>query len=115
MLEVHRVINALGLYISELIPRFNQYEGAEIFANSTSQMRLIVTEDASVRIKGRFEDKMYTGELHPTLRIYKCRCGEGIFVGTGEAFNTIEELKKQGCPNCGVQERFRLLKKISKT
>jgi predicted methyltransferase len=111
MLEVHRAITGMGLFVRELIPGFNEYEGAEMFANTSSLMRLSATEETRPAVTGAFEGGIYTGELTPSLRIYRCRCGERIKVGTGEKFSTIEELKSSGCPRCGRGEGFRLVKK----
>ncbi|UCD44113.1 MAG: bis-aminopropyl spermidine synthase family protein [Candidatus Bathyarchaeota archaeon] len=111
MLEVHREITGMGLFVRELIPGFNEYEGAEMFANTSSLMRLSTTEETRPAVTGAFEGGIYTGELTPSLRVYRCRCEEGIKVGAGEQFSTIEELKSSGCPRCGRREGFRLVKK----
>jgi predicted methyltransferase len=108
MLEVHRAITGMGLFVRELIPRFNLYEGAEMFGNMTFMARLATTEEISPVFTGVFEGKMYTGEVRPTRRIYRCRCGEKIKVGAGTAYQTIEELKSSGCPRCGSRGGFRL-------
>ena len=108
MLEVHRAITGMGLFVRELIPRFNLYEGAEMFGNTTFMARLASTEETSPVVTGVFEGKIYTGEVRPTRRIYRCRCGEKIKVGAGTAYQTIEELKSSGCPRCGSRAGFRL-------
>ena len=112
MLEVHRAILGMGLFVEELIPRFNEYEGAEIFANTTFLARLTVTEQAEPAIRGVFQEEMYTGEVRPTLRVYRCRCGKEVDVGVGMDYSTVEELKSRGCPGCGSREGFRLRKKV---
>jgi predicted methyltransferase len=111
MLEIHRAIVRMGLFFSELIVGFNEYQGAEVLAGTTSQMRLVVTERSQPAISGFYDGLIYTGELYPKLRIYHCRCGEKIKVGDGENYSTIEELKALGCPHCGSVERFRLIKR----
>jgi predicted methyltransferase len=108
MLEVHGAINWMGLFVDELIPRFNLYIGAEILGNTTSMFRLVVTGEARPIITGPFQGGIYTGELRPTTRVYRCRCGEAIDVGSTKEFKTIEELKSRGCPKCGRNEGFRL-------
>jgi hypothetical protein len=108
MLEIHRAINEMGLFVGELIPRFNEYEGAEILAGTTAQMRLIATEKSRPVVRGRFTGGLYTGVLRPLLRVYRCRCGAETRVGSSERFTTIEELKAKGCPSCGATEGFRL-------
>jgi len=108
MLKIHRAINEMGLFVGELIPRFNEYEGAEVLAGTTTQMRLITTEESRPALRGKFTGRIYTGELRPLLRIYRCRCGKETRVGSSESFTTIEELKAKGCPSCGATEGFRL-------
>lgn len=108
MLEAHGAINWMGLYVDELIPRFNMYIGAEILGNTTSMFRLVVTGEARPIITGPFRGGIYTGELRPTTRVYRCRCGEAIDVGSTKKFTTVEELKSRGCPSCGKKEGFRL-------
>ncbi len=115
MLEVHRAITGMGLFVRELIPRFNLYEGAEMFGNTTFIARLATTVETRPAVTGVFEGKMYTGDVRPTQRIYRCRCGERIRVGVGGAFDTIEALKSSGCPRCGRKEGFRLLRRVRLT
>lgn len=112
MLRLQKAISEMGLVIKELIPRFNRYEGAEMFANTTFLARLETTGETRSSITGRFEGKLYTGEVSPTVRIYKCKCGKEIEVGVGRRFRTVELLKSEGCPSCGRRKGFRLLKKI---
>lgn len=111
MLEVHGAINWMGLYVDELIPRFNMYIGAEILGNTTSMFRLVVTGEARPVITGQFHGGIYTGELRRTTRVYRCRCGETIEVGSTKELTTIEELKTRGCPSCGIKEGFRLVER----
>jgi hypothetical protein len=84
------------------------YIGAEILGNTTSMFRLVVTGEARPVITGPFQGGIYTGELRLTTRVYRCRCGEAIQVGSKQEFTTIEELKSRGCPKCGKKEGFRL-------
>jgi len=113
MLKVHRALNDMGMYISELIPRFNTYIGAEIFANTTSIYRVTVTEEATPAITGFYNGKMYTADVQPRLRYYRCRCGKQIKIGPKEMFTTIKLLKEAGCPNCSAHEGFRLRKRVN--
>jgi len=111
MLSIQAAINEMGLFIQELIPRFNRYEGAEMFANTTFLAKLETTETTHPSITGPFDGKIYTGEYSPTVRIYRCKCGYTVEVGMGKEFKTIEELKKEGCPKCGRRKGFRMIKK----
>jgi predicted methyltransferase/ribosomal protein S18 acetylase RimI-like enzyme len=111
MLEVQKILTAVGLIITDRIPRFNTYEGAEMFANTTILVRLETTEKTKPLIIEAFEGKMYTGEITKTIRTYQCRCGETASVGETEPFQTIEELKAGGCPKCGRKKGFKLTEK----
>jgi predicted methyltransferase len=111
MLEAHRAMNVMGLFVYELIPRFNRYVGAEILGNTTSMFKLVVTGEARPAITGPFRGGIYTGELRPTTRVYRCRCGEAIMVGSTKEYTTVEELKSRGCPRCRRKDRFRLVER----
>ncbi len=111
MLEAHGAINWMGLFVDELIPRFNMYIGAEILGNTTSMFRLVVTGEARPIVTGQFHGGIYTGELRRTTRVYKCRCGEAIEVGSTKELTTVEELKSRGCPSCRMKEGFRLVER----
>lgn len=100
-MEMQREFIKMGLSISEIVPRFNKYEGAEIIGNSGQMIVLKTTGHTSPEIIDFFNDAIYTGEIKKTIRIYKCKnCGLSIRVGTREDYRTIEELKNKRCPNC---------------
>ena len=113
MLELHRAITDMGMYISELTPGFNTYEGAEIFANTTSQMRLTVTARSKPTITGTYSSHIYTGEAQPRMRVYRCKCGADVLVGPKQRFSSINELKTIGCPHCGARAGFTLKKRVN--
>jgi predicted methyltransferase/ribosomal protein S18 acetylase RimI-like enzyme len=109
MLVMQKTLNAMGLAVGELIPRFNLYEGAEMFANTTFLARLETTAKSKPLIVGLFDGKLYTGEVTQTVRVYQCECGRQISVGATETYKTIEELKRRGCPECGRLKGFTLM------
>ena len=117
MLSVQKTLSAMGLVVSELIPRFNTYEGAEMLANTTSLVRLETSEKSKPLITEAYDGKLYTGEIMATIRVYQCGCGEQTSVGRTELCKTIEELKIKGCPKCGKHKGFRLMsrKKLKET
>ncbi|MCK4260721.1 MAG: bis-aminopropyl spermidine synthase family protein [Halanaerobiales bacterium] len=91
----------MGIMISEIIPRFNEYEGAEIIGNTGQIFVMKTTKYTKSRIDDTFEDPIYTGEMRRTVRTYKCKgCGDLIKVGYQRDFKTIEKLKNNGCPVC---------------
>jgi predicted methyltransferase/ribosomal protein S18 acetylase RimI-like enzyme len=111
MLILQKALNAMGLAVAEQIPRFNRYEGAEMFANTTFLMHLETTAKTQPLLVDAFDGKLYTGEITPTVRTYTCSCGSQVEVGTTASIRTIEELKSHGCPKCGSAKGFKLVKK----
>lgn len=100
-MEMQRSFIEMGLVISEIIPRFNRYEGAEIIGNSGQMLILKTTSDTNPQITDFFNDAIYTGEIKKSIRVYKCKkCGISIKVGFKEEYTTIEELKSKKCPRC---------------
>ncbi len=100
-MEMQREFIKMGLSISEITPRFNKYEGAEIIGNSGQMIVLKTTSLTNPEITDFHNEAIYTGEIKKTIRIYKCRsCGKSIRVGLREEYRTIEELKSKKCPDC---------------
>jgi len=111
ILSLQDAINEMGLFIQALIPRFNRYEGAEMFANTTFLAKLVTTKTTHPLIIGTFDGKIYTGEFSPTIRTYRCKCGCTINIGADKEFRTIEDLKIHGCPRCGRKKGFRIIRR----
>ena len=82
-----------------------------MFANTTMLVKIETTEGTHPSIVGPYEEKIYTGEVSPKIRTYKCKCGYTIDVGSGREFQTIEDLKVKGCPRCGRKKGFRIIRK----
>ena len=100
-LQIHQELQRMGLATTQVIPRFNEYEGAEIIGNTGQMIILRTTRQTRPVIGEAFNEAIYTGELKKTLRIYQCKeCGNLIKVGFGEEFTTIETVKEKGCPVC---------------
>lgn len=101
----------MGLVVNAMLPRFNQYEGAEMIANHSQMIVLKTTEFAAPEHTGFFVDAMYTGEIKRTVRTYRCLdCEQAVLVGLQGAIATIEQLKNEGCPGCG-NDTFRLVER----
>ena len=63
-------------------------------------------------IDGRYEGMLYTGEINPIIRTYKCQnCNRTTAVGIKEEFPTIEELKNKGCPKCKMSSFTKISEK----
>lgn len=100
-LEMQRELVRMGLTVREMIPNFNEYEGAEIIGNRSQMIVLQTTESTVPPIMSPFEDALYTGEVKRTRRTYRCkRCGREELVGHGGKYATVEELKRARCPAC---------------
>jgi predicted methyltransferase len=92
----------LGLAPLSITPDFNRYVGAATLANSGQFLHLRTTESTRPVVEGHYDGPLYTMELRPAGRRYRCQgCGSIYDVGQGGAFPTIEALKGQGCPQCG--------------
>lgn len=101
MIEMQKEFINMGLVASEVIPRFNKYEGAEIIGNTGQMIVLKTTGSTKPLIEKFYNDAIYTGEIKKSIRIYKCKkCGLAIRVGSREEYKTIEELKNKKCPEC---------------
>lgn len=107
-LLIQKICTDAGLAIMQIIPGFNLYEGAEMHANTTYLAILSTTDQTKPLIKDKFQENIYTGELNPTRRTYRCSNNHLITVGSEEQIKTIEELKSLGCPICGSKEEFTL-------
>ncbi|UCD96558.1 MAG: GNAT family N-acetyltransferase [Candidatus Bathyarchaeota archaeon] len=111
MLTVQKIVTSMGLALTERQLRFNRYEGAEILANTTSLTRLETTAQSYPLVIGRFDGKLYTGEVTPTVRKYGCRCGAVILVGSTQRLRTVQDLKRLGCSQCRRTKGFQLMGK----
>ncbi|MCS4541428.1 MAG: bis-aminopropyl spermidine synthase family protein [Euryarchaeota archaeon] len=111
-LEVQKTLTEMGLVITELLPGFNIYEGAEMIGGTTFLARLKTTKNSRPLITEKYEKPIYTGQIYPVLRIYPCSCGCEIEIGADKSIKTIEELKKKGCPACGRKKGFKLARRI---
>lgn len=112
-LAMQKYFLSMGLMISEVIARFNAYEGAGVIGNTGQMIILKTTNVTKSLIQTSYKGPLYTGELKTTIRFYRCtKCGEVIKVGVTEKFNTIEKLKSKGCYKCNNQA-FKLMKRIN--
>lgn len=103
-LTMQKCFLSMGLIVSEVIARFNTYEGASIIGNIGQMIVLKTTNITKSLIKTPYKGVLYTGELKETVRSYRCKqCGEIIKVGSSEKFNNIETLKSKGCYKCNSQ------------
>jgi predicted methyltransferase/DNA-directed RNA polymerase subunit RPC12/RpoP len=100
------LLAGMGLGVTEVIPGFNEYRGAGVLAGVSQMIVASSAEGAHPLLTGAATGPLYTGEVRPTVRRYRCMgCGTKLLVGqvadAGAA--TIEQLKAAGCPRCGSQ------------
>jgi predicted methyltransferase/ribosomal protein S18 acetylase RimI-like enzyme len=107
-LRMQRALASMGFTIRALLPGFNEYAGASILGGTSQLIHLETTRYTTALIPARpYLAPIYTGEQQVTTRVYRCTgCHGEQRVGQGETFETIEQLKSAGCPQCG-NERFR--------
>ena len=114
MLDVHLNLVTMGLVAREVIPAFNDYQGASILGGSSQMIHLVTTEATEpLALDSRYGDPIYTGESSPTTRLYVCtQCRKDYKVGQGHPLATIESLKAAGCAQCG-NARFRYIRRVA--
>ncbi len=99
--RVGGLLSKMGLAVSELRPGFNRYEGASVLGGTSDLYHLLVTTEARPTVQGAQEGGFYTAELRPHKREYVCRtCQSSYKIGPGRKWETIEILKRAGCPKC---------------
>ena len=102
-----------GLAIKEMFTRFNEYMGASLLGNKGQLFVLETTERtrALFPLEKRGRDDIYTADRNLRQNRYRCRqCGKVYAVGKEAEYQTIRELKKQGCNVCGATVFDRLHK-----
>ena len=103
MRQVQSAISEMGWVITEWLPGFNKYEGAGVLGGISLLAHLIVAEGALPVVEGKYAGSLYTADLRPVTRIYRCGgCRARWEVGAGTRWQTVAELKRTGCPECGA-------------
>lgn len=104
-LDLQARLTELGLAVLRMRPSFNRYGGASILGSVGQLIELETTNRTASPLAGQhFDGAIYTGEVRPRLRRYRCKaCGTLVPVGADQAFATIEGLKEAGCPSCGAE------------
>lgn len=110
-LDMQRLFVDSGMVVSEIYPKFNRYDGAQMIGGVSDLTVLRTTGKTTPVLTEEYRDKIYTGEFRASVRTYQCRvCREKIRVGMKEEIKTVEALKAAGCPKCG-EKKFDLYKK----
>ena len=109
MRAVQSALAEMGWVIEEWQPGFNEYEGSSVLAGVSLMARLVLADDASPVIRGRYDGPLYTGDVRPLVRTYRCQgCSAEWEVGPGTRWLTVAHLKRQHCPLCGTDRFLRV-------
>jgi hypothetical protein len=99
MLALQTLCVDLGLALRAAHPGFNRYEGAAILGGVGQLLHLVATGARAEA--GVWDGALYTAEVAPRERAYRCAgCGAVWRLGR-DVPDTIEALKRRGCPRCG--------------
>ena len=93
-----------GLAIKDMFTRFNEYMGASLLGNKGQLFVLETTERtrALFPLEKQGRSDIYTADRNLRQNRYRCRqCGKVYRVGKGAEYQTIGDLKEQGCNVCG--------------
>jgi predicted methyltransferase len=98
---VQHAITGMGFVIHDLVRNFSEYLGAGILAGTSHLYHLVSGTRLTASVTGSFASALYTGELRPPRRTYRCRgCGASVAVGAGGRWRTVRDLRLAGCPRC---------------
>ncbi len=101
LLSIQKDILKMNLLIESVLPGFNKYQGNSLYSNQ-SDLYLISTCQTSRSIIAEsdiFNEDIYTFEVNPKIRYYRCTgCNKIFATGTGKL--SIEILKQSGCDVC---------------
>ena len=101
VLELEKNLLKMNCVITDIVPNFNQYIGAQKISGVSTLYRLEIIPPATPLIQNEYTDLLYTGEVNPVIRTYEClNCKSNVDVGINQSISTIEELKNKGCPHC---------------
>jgi predicted methyltransferase/DNA-directed RNA polymerase subunit RPC12/RpoP len=101
-LRVQRAIAEMGFVVRRLVRNFNEYRGAGALGGVSHLYQLASTSELTPLLGARYDGRLYTGDLRPPVRRYRCRsCRRIDAVGHRQPWPTIEALRRDGCPRCG--------------
>ena len=114
--SLQKCIHMHGLTIKEILPSFNEYEGASLLGGVGQMMILESTDQMTplIPLNKEYINSIYTREKKLPNSTYTCRNCKKVFkIGKGNPYNTIEELKNSGCTFCRGKSFDKNLKKFS--
>jgi predicted methyltransferase len=102
LLRVQRAIAEMGFVVRRLVRNFNEYRGAGALGGVSHLYQLASTSELRPLLAARYDGRLYTGDLRPPVRRYRCRgCRLSQAVGHRQPWPTVEALRGDGCPRCG--------------
>ncbi|TFG10067.1 putative methyltransferase, partial [Candidatus Heimdallarchaeota archaeon] len=101
MLAIQKDLTDMGCLITDVLPGFNEYIGAQKLGGISTMYRIIVGVNSSPLILEKYNGHLYTGDINPIIRTYICMdCKTEYLIGKKQQFSTIEQLKNHGCTKC---------------
>jgi N4-bis(aminopropyl)spermidine synthase len=114
-LEVQDELGGLGLNSLVVLPDFNEYHGASVIGARSTLYLLGTTARTTPTRRGRYAGPLYTADARAADRWYLClECRSRYEVGPHGRWQSINALKRAGCPNCG-STRFRPLSLVTES
>ena len=99
-LRVQAAIAGMGFVIRRIVRNFNEYAGAGALGGVSNLYHLTSTTQTRPLIDDSYTGLLYTGDERGTRR-YLCKsCGAIEIVGRGQRWDTVGDLKTDGCPRC---------------
>lgn len=99
-LRVQAAIAGMGFVIRRIVRNFNEYAGAGALGGVSNLYHLTSTTQTRPLIDDSYTGLLYTGDERGTRR-YLCKsCGAIEIVGRGQRWETVGDLKTDGCPRC---------------
>jgi len=87
MLAIQKDLTDMGCLITEIIPGFNEYVGAQKLGGISTIYRILVGTNSSPLISDSYKGSLYTGDLNPIIRTYVCMdCKTEYLVGKKQTF-----------------------------
>ena len=104
---IESIIQKMNLEILEAKKDFNHYEYQTPLDKKTSNLYILqVNSDSEETISHHYLGPTYFRESGNYPYHYLCKCGNILRVGKGGEFASLEDLKKQGCPECQYNDKF---------
>lgn len=102
-------ITDLGLEVVQTYSKINEYTSD--FPNSDF-IQLKAKKNLEPTFTDHWFEPFFESEVEQKIKDYKCKCGEIYSIGNNCEFQSINELKQEGCQKCGYNGIFQFNSKI---